>query len=379
MGGHGIDQGLSQLLEDISAQRQQATQFARLVEHETFYQTPTTRSGRQPTNVIELDDQPPDSFLDGFARDFVDNYRPARPPVRIFGRGRRRRHDRPKQIPLAVSKVERELDHRSEQGDEPGMDDEPEQIRDDRSVVADAAWVSKIDRGSRTVLWDRYADTRLSRVPDTPEERRIIELVRRAEITTAVSTPAAAPMLVPTSIPAPAPAPAPALVCTPIVAPPVAQSWTDGEWHRWAQFINTNDNTMQRRLDWVHEQQSDAWQYGFRDHPLPNGKLRRLYHGLPVDLHAYQDGNVKRIAQVIYKNQPSTATTLFFANGDWQCTVAGDHYYYYCEERVWNWQDGNGNMEYRYDDGRVERTDPSGTTSVTMPSGEVMVRLGDPA
>ncbi|KAJ2842392.1 hypothetical protein J3B02_005594, partial [Coemansia erecta] len=384
---------LSQLLDDIGAQRQQAVQLARLVEQDSLSQTPA-RGRRRPSNSKE---SPPKSFLDDYARDFVDNYRPIRQPVRIFGRATRRR--KPHQIRREPRQQQTET--LSEQHGSDGRSNEDEQhIMDDCSTEedgqrdaaqhlgADDCWVSKIDRNARTNLWNRFSDPG---VPGTPEERRIIELVRRAELTTTFEPPAAPP---PTS-------PALPSVSLPAVTQPglqnhilwlqtpgqqpLLQCWSEDEWHRWAAFVCTADDAlMHRRLDWVHEQQTDAWQHGFRDHILPNGKLCRTYRNLPLELHAYPDGNIKRTACVVYAGKECSATTLFFSNGDWQCSISGGlgererlYFYYYCEERVWSRQDANGCVEYRYDDGRVERIDRNGTTTVTHPSGEVVVCLSD--
>ncbi|KAJ1826130.1 hypothetical protein LPJ56_002337 [Coemansia sp. RSA 2599] len=363
MSRQAIDQGLSQLLEDISAQRQQATQFARLVEQESMYQTPVRGRRRQaPADVYsELStspgvgrpsDSPPESFLEGFARDFVDNYRPERPPVRIFGRSRKRRAGREKPRMAELCEPYESI---SGHGDEGGGGDKEGKGDGEGPLAADDSWMSKIDRGSRMDLWTRVADVKSCgrHVPGTPEERRIVELVPT-------------PDTIETSAP--------------------AQCWSDGEWQRWAAFVVNvgRSSDMHRRLDWVHEQQPDAWQHGFRDQTLLNGKLRRIYRSHPVELQAYPDGNVKRVASVTHEGQRCTSTTLYFANGDWQCSVAESmgrvvlvNWYYYCDESIWSRQEPDGCVEYRYADGRVERTDGCGTTTVTYPSGDVVVRLGN--
>ncbi|PIA18487.1 hypothetical protein COEREDRAFT_79929 [Coemansia reversa NRRL 1564] len=142
---------------------------------------------------------------------------------------------------------------------------------------------------------------------------------------------------------------------------------------------------MLQRLEWVHEQQTDVWKHGFSDSMLASGKLRRIYQGITLDLQAYPDGNVKRTAAITdtrYHHTNYIAKTLYFANGDWTCTLSScqkgindETFYYYSEERVWHEQKGD-NALYKYPDGREERIDAQGTVTVTHPSGDVRVSLG---
>ncbi|KAI9500791.1 hypothetical protein BX070DRAFT_229879 [Coemansia spiralis] len=124
--------------------------------------------------------------------------------------------------------------------------------------------------------------------------------------------------------------------------------WTEGEWRQWAEYVTAvpkmprlEQDEMAQRLDAVHELQDGAWQHGYRDTVLDNGKLQRTYATQPVVVQAYPDGNVKRTAG-------GAVITLYYANGDWSCTVPGRCcYYYYSEERVWHEQHDDGRTAER--------------------------------
>ncbi|KAJ2890181.1 hypothetical protein IWW38_004275 [Coemansia aciculifera] len=133
--------------------------------------------------------------------------------------------------------------------------------------------------------------------------------------------------------------------------------WTPDEWVLWAAYRSGGGGDSTPALDWVHALQPDAWEHGFRD-AQHGAKLVRTYSHLPLSLHGYADGNVKRTADVTVDGSPALATTLFFDNGDWSCTLVGAgppmSYYYYCDEQVWHEQSAGRNV-YRYADGRMER------------------------
>ncbi|KAJ2820915.1 hypothetical protein GGI24_004347, partial [Coemansia furcata] len=135
------------------------------------------------------------------------------------------------------------------------------------------------------------------------------------------------------------------------------QRWASNEWEQWAAYKASGDCSTEP-LEWVHALQPNSWEHGFRDTPCGGGKLLRTYSGLPLTLHSYADGNVKRTATL---KVDSVATTLFFANGDWSCTVVSNgppqSYYYYCDERVWHEQCGDRQL-YKYSDGSVDSGPP---------------------
>ncbi|KAJ1890375.1 hypothetical protein LPJ66_007518 [Kickxella alabastrina] len=270
----------------------------------------------------------------------------------------------------------------------------------DLQPTLDESRMSKIDRAARMQLWDRFGTTdRFRPRKDDKDGERILELVRLAEQMTL--TPKAGrpeqpqdttvlgghiPMLErnPPATLAPCNPPATQAPCnqTSYHMQAGTMCWIPGEWEHWATFVGTSaplvdGPEMHRRLDWVHDRHIDAWQHGFRDEFLESGKLRRTYQTLGIELHAYPDGNIRRVASAEHRGQPCTATTLFFDNGDWQCTVEphSDLYYFYCDERVWHYQNGPCS-EYRYPDGRTERVDADGTSTVVHPSGEINVQLG---
>ncbi|KAJ2786149.1 hypothetical protein GGI15_001675 [Coemansia interrupta] len=342
-------ESISRLMAEVSAQREQAARFARMVEEE---------------DEGSAGESPPASFLADYAHELVERYRPAKPPPRIIGRRRRgRRREKSEAAPLEPPAPAALAPRRTLDRSEDGSIDEARQPR------ADASMVSKIDRSSREQLWSRFGGGRAR-----DDEQRVAALVHMAEQLSLADAPPASP-----GVPQPPrqPADSPA-------ADVAAQLWAADEWTQWAAFLGDDAadgpvdvREMRRRLEWVHERQADAWRHGFRDHVLANGKLRRTYRGLAVVLDAYPDGNVKRVAHVA--GDAEVATTLFFANGDWQCEVdpgPGPQYYYYSQEQVWCCQKPDGTAENRYADGRVEHVDAAGTSTVTYGSGEVVVQLG---
>ncbi|KAJ2636488.1 hypothetical protein GGF44_003122, partial [Coemansia sp. RSA 1694] len=135
--------------------------------------------------------------------------------------------------------------------------------------------------------------------------------------------------------------------------PPPLLPWAHNEWELWAAYTASGDATP--ALDWVHALQPGAWEHGFRD-AQRGAKRVRTYSRLALALHAYADGNVKRTADVTLDGAKALATTLFFANGDWSCTLVGAGtpraYYYYCAEQVWHEQCA-GRDVFRYADGRT--------------------------
>ncbi|KAJ2381748.1 hypothetical protein GGI05_005878, partial [Coemansia sp. RSA 2603] len=240
--------------------------------------------------------------------------------------------------------------------------------RDDAAENISDSFVAKIDRPARALLWSRFACGE-----PRADEQHVAALVHKAERMTLAAEAIQSPVEAPQS---PVEAPQSSIVSSPSPATKMPHFLPD-EWLHWAAFIGDtparaplDPHEMQRRLAWAHDQQPDAWRHGFRDHPH-RGKLLRTYPGLSVELHAYADGNLKRCVA-------GHSTTLFFANGDWQCDVREPQvgYYYYCAERVWCCQRSDGSVEYRYDDGRVERVDARGSSTVTYCSGEVVVQLG---
>ncbi|KAJ1721997.1 hypothetical protein LPJ53_003529 [Coemansia erecta] len=387
-----VGESISRLLAEVSAQREQAARFAQIVEASMVSEEEEEERG--------LGESPPASFLADYAHELVESYRPAKPPPRIISRrrGRRKRLERverqsygalapspppPTNAEATAATPRRALDREKDSSFDSTKDDSERQPR------ADASMVSKIDRSAREQLWSRFGSGETH-----ADERRVAALVQMAErlsLATSQPLPAFAPIAsqpattqlqsAKSHIPPPPP---------PDPSSSSAQLWAPDEWTQWAAFVGgpadptVDMGEMRRRLEWVHERQADAWRHGFRDHALANGKLRRTYHGLAVQLDAYPDGNVKRVARVADRrlvasdSDSASATTLFFANGDWQCSLepsGGAHYYYYSDEQVWCCQKPGGPAEYRYADGRVEHVDEAGSSTVTYGSGEVVVQL----
>ncbi|KAJ1837588.1 hypothetical protein LPJ73_007348, partial [Coemansia sp. RSA 2703] len=291
------------------------------------------------------------------------------PPARIFGRGRTRRRLRAQAaaaVAVAPAAEPAEPLRLAAGGSRQIEKDCTE--RDDAAENISDSFVAKIDRPARALLWSRFACGE-----PRADEQHVAALVHKAERMTLAAEAIQSPVEAPQS---PVEAPQSSIVSSPSPATKMPHFLPD-EWLHWAAFIGDtparaplDPHEMQRRLAWAHDQQPDAWRHGFRDHPH-RGKLLRTYPGLSVELHAYADGNLKRCVA-------GHSTTLFFANGDWQCDVREPQvgYYYYCAERVWCCQRSDGSVEYRYDDGRVERVDARGSSTVTYRSGEVVVQLG---
>ncbi|KAJ2779549.1 hypothetical protein H4R18_003945 [Coemansia javaensis] len=273
--------------------------------------------------------------------------------------------------------------------------------------------VAVIDRAARARMWQRLEEGGQASRDGGRDEERIQAIVQLAERIAALQTAAAAPRASPppasASLP-PSPdarlrsdpgahqagAPQPGGPAEHSEADAPLPCWAAGEWERWAAHAQAHPAAaaaggralgsaeMVQRLDWAHAEQ--AWQHGFNDALVGGGaKLRRTYRDLPLELHAYPDGNVKRTASARHPTSGArcTATTLYFANGDWSCVVApggrcgAESYYYYCAERVWHEQ-RDGAVLYRFPDGREEHTDPHGARTVRYPSGDVRVVLGPP-
>ncbi|KAJ2612755.1 hypothetical protein EV177_002843 [Coemansia sp. RSA 1804] len=268
---------------------------------------------------------PPDSFLEGFTRHFVENYRPA---------------------------------HALETDEIDGL----------RGTAA-------IDKHARRQLWGRVRRMGDAGGPSEAEEQRIEELVRMAEALEihhdgGGDEPREPPRVLPT----------PTAATTQQALPTDRQSadggdkgeredrrasdgecyWQPQEWIQWGAVVEDDgageagrlpldSHEMARRLESVHEMHPDAWRHGFRDLALPNGKLQRTYSTQPVVLQAYPDGNVKRTLFFApvgsgsgSGSEPGSgvrAVTLYYANGDWSCSAPGLWCcYYYCHERVWHKQ-----------------------------------------
>ncbi|KAJ2801269.1 hypothetical protein H4R20_003742 [Coemansia guatemalensis] len=265
--------------------------------------------------------------------------------------------------------------------------------------------MSVIDRKARARMWQRVGSNRaLAQGTEDHDEAHIKAIVQLAEQTSAIKTQdvgentlelpggtldSISPQPLPRSD---LPNKEPAMLTPASADPQHLDCWSESEWERWADYAQQNPTLfgtvdreqMVQRLDWVHEQQTDAWKHGFSDTMLTSGKLRRTYQGLPLDLQAYPDGNVKRTAAVTNTRNRTDcmAKTLYFANGDWSCTLSAkqkeaedETFYYYSDERVWHEQKGDDAL-YRYPDGREEHIDAHGTLTVTHPSGDVRVSLG---
>ncbi|KAJ2655111.1 hypothetical protein IWW48_005717 [Coemansia sp. RSA 1200] len=333
---------------------------------------------------------PPDSFLEGFTRHFVENYRPSQVletdevdevvAIASLVSSERQRQQRQQQSSYyspssSASSSSRHYSptpsiHQSPPSplSHPVAPEEP-QTPQDCQLRGTAA----IDKHARRQLWGR-----IRRMGDTggsseAEERRIEELVRMAE---ALEIHHDGGSNGPRELPR---VPIPIVAMTPQEPPIDRRSADDGdkredgdrrapdgecywqpqEWIQWGSVVVVaeDDNSeavrlpldsheMARRLESVHEMHPDAWRHGFRDLVLPNGKLQRTYSTQPVVLQAYPDGNVKRTlfapaaaGSGAGSGSVVRAVTLYYANGDWSCSAPGLWCcYYYCHERVWHKQ-----------------------------------------
>ncbi|KAJ2745507.1 hypothetical protein GGI20_002111 [Coemansia sp. BCRC 34301] len=325
---------ISQLLFEIGERRAQAVALARAMERSVFV---PTRLNDEVSDIGGLldeeeeddDERPPDSFLEDFTRDFVDLY--YTPPD-----------------PQGTQKI-RDLCHKT--GDE---EDEKDEVEDDCGV-------SKIDYVARHRIWSRIGRH------EEVEESRIVALVERAALQYMLPFHAGESVHLEESVHHDEPVHIersvhpeqsvhlddPLHLDDP-PQPPCFPPWTPNEWELWAAYKASSESTA--ALDWVHALQPDAWAYGFHD-AQQGTKVVRTYSGLALTLHGYADGNVKRTADVVVDGAPALATTLFFDNGDWSCTLVGTgpprSYYHYCHEQVWHEQCAARNV-YRYADGRTE-------------------------
>ncbi|KAJ1736797.1 hypothetical protein LPJ72_001080 [Coemansia sp. Benny D160-2] len=335
---------------------------------------------------------PPDSFLEGFTRHFVENYRPAHAletdeidgVVASLVSSQRQRQQQEEQFsyysPSSASPSPSPSSSRhyspapsihQAPPSPPAAPEEP-QTPQDRQLRGTAA----IDKHARRQLWGRVRRMGDAGGSSEAEEQRIEELVRMAEALEihhdgGGDGPREPPRVLPT----------PAAATTQQALPTARQSadggdkgeredrrasdgecyWQPQEWIQWGAVVEDDgageaagrlpldSHEMARRLESVHEMHPDAWRHGFRDLALPNGKLQRTYSTQPVVLQAYPDGNVKRTLFFAPAGNGSgsgsepgsgvRAVTLYYANGDWSCSAPGLWCcYYYCHERVWHKQ-----------------------------------------
>ncbi|KAJ2353453.1 hypothetical protein GGF43_003495 [Coemansia sp. RSA 2618] len=353
---------------------------------------------------------PPASFLEGFTRDFVDAYEApddsiVESPATTASGGRfgrlvlraQSQADYPRSSPYARGERgsspevgQQSVSDRSDFEDDESADgvDEADDVDEtdeadetDETDEAVPRGAAVIDRAARARLWQRV-DAVAAR-PCDQDERRIAAIVALTERIAAMQTAPAevvqeAPGETTQTTATAATQITPTETAQPIPAAPEStlERWTVGEWEQWADFARSTDMhppssaSMAERLEWVHARQPSAWQYGFSDLVLANGKLTRTYRDVSLDLQAYADGNVKRTAVV----EGDLCVTLFFANGDWSCEAKGRSYYYYSDERVWHEQ-AEGRSVYRYADGREEARGADGTVTVRYPSGDVRVSV----
>ncbi|KAJ2516191.1 hypothetical protein GGI11_003528, partial [Coemansia sp. RSA 2049] len=334
---------------------------------------------------------PPDSFLEGFTRHFVENYRPSHAletdevdgvVASLVSSERQRQQQQQQQefsyyspssaSPSSSPSSSRHCSpapsiHKSSHLS-PAAPEEP-QAPQDRQLRGTAA----IDKHARRQLWGRVRRMGDAGGSSEAEEQRIEELVRMAEALEirhdgGGDGPREPPRVLPT----------PTAATTQQTLPIGRQSaddsdkresgdhrapdgecyWQPQEWIQWGSVVEDDSageagrlpldsHEMARRLEGVHEMHPDAWRHGFRDLALPNGKLQRTYSTQPVVLQAYPDGNVKRtlfFAPAGSGSEPGSgvrAVTLYYANGDWSCSAPGLWCcYYYCHERVWHKQTG---------------------------------------
>ncbi|KAJ2839888.1 hypothetical protein FBU31_000611 [Coemansia sp. 'formosensis'] len=354
---------ISKLLFEISERRSQAVALARALEQSVFIpqQACGDTSEDDASDLLCEDrslEEAPDSFLDDFTRDFVDfYYTPPDPQVQA------------EKIRALCQFESEEEDHEDHDEEYDELDEEEYEERDaeehqehekgHQEHEEEDQGVSRIDYAARQRIWSKIGKS-VNTYND--EEARIVALVERAEQMSldlpATSLPPKQPVhtaLAETPVHA-------ALTKTPVhvasTEPPAnLQRWVPNEWEQWATYKASGDCSTEP-LEWVHALQPNAWEHGFRDTPCGGGKLLRTYSGLPLTLHSYADGNVKRTATL---KMDSVATTLFFANGDWSCTVVSNgppqSYYYYCDERVWHEQCGDRQL-YKYSDGSVDSGPP---------------------
>ncbi|KAJ1908220.1 hypothetical protein LPJ81_000234 [Coemansia sp. IMI 209127] len=348
---------------------------------------------------------PPDSFLEGFTREFVDAYEPSPAPVLLspeivslmrFPKQSvvagsspepRRRGTPPGVVSFYSSPVAQKTRYSPSAMPEPtpspplavrellppsshAVTREPLALPSQSATSEPSALVPQnhrlrgvavIDTQARRRLWDRVAVAADADRHDD-DERQIEDLVRMAEvldIDRPVSEVDTMPGCSRDARYAPSDRERPTSNNSPTETtaedlPHSHSYWQPQEWVQWGDVVAgqqqqqqpVDRGEMERRLDGVHEIHPDAWLHGFRDITLANGKLQRTYSTQPVVLQAYPDGNVKRTAQVPSdgRSPSALATTLYYANGDWSCTVPGlCCYYFYCSEHVWHEQ---------YEDGR---------------------------
>ncbi|KAJ2845542.1 hypothetical protein IWW36_004738 [Coemansia brasiliensis] len=390
-----FDKSILQLIEQIKTRREQAVQFAQQVER-SIHQTDTAgfigqdinSAGILNNSVSETSSHsgsPPESFLEGFTCNFIDTYKaPIRPKTDALS-GRKWQSDRGVRDmhgAQQLNEIEGALQahvhsdsssasqpHTAEEETDSGSSDYDAAIehiesgRPGSPQAEPSRGITAIDREARAQMWQR-ANASASK----GDEARIQNILKMAERISRMASPKSSPDI--------AASEQQHIQTPPPLYKDAVEQWGPKEWERWADFVRTT-SSMRDHLEWVHNQQQNAWQHGFTDAWLANGKLQRTYRGLGLTLQAYPDGNVKRTA--ITERGTKTCTTLYFANGDWSCVVETDKgkasYYYYCDERVWHEQTSLRNA-YRYPDGREEHVDNQGAVTVRYPSGSVRVTLG---
>ncbi|KAJ2712084.1 hypothetical protein H4R19_002938 [Coemansia spiralis] len=406
--GHVLDRSIHRLLGEINQRREEAAQFAQMVE-QSIYRTPRARrttdarswSAPASDDSFALDGSvinrgademsrsasPPASFLEGFTQHFVNTYQAPSDATADALAGRDWRHglhhSYDESIISDIDPQQPESAPESPQHPESvPVSPQPPVSAPVSPQGAEHRGVAVIDRAARARLWQRVDSSALPGDTEDRDEARIQAIVQLAERIAALQTQAGA------ASPAAAPA-----NCTQhdISGADDVACWVPGEWEQWARHAREQrvgserltSGRMAQRLEWVHEHQ--PWRHGFSDGLVAGGKLKRTYRDMPLDLQAYPDGNVKRTAAAArhpVSGARCAATTLYFANGDWSCTVTAPcgssgetaHYYYYSDEAVWHEQHGAASL-YRFADGREERTDALGTLTVRYPSGDVRVSL----
>ncbi|KAJ2480107.1 hypothetical protein IWW56_002657 [Coemansia sp. RSA 2131] len=410
------DQSIHKLLEQINERREQAAHFAQLIEQSihTPIASHAVSNSDSEFNGLILDtsidaDQssgsmsPPPSFLEGFTRVFVDAYEAPKEDstesTQSTSKSRFGRlvHEQPQNRPRVVGLNDRFSYRSVSELSDQSVDDSYESVASeyedseyshsecvdsehghsehvDTKSPVEARGAAVIDRAARARLWQRVDGANPHLVDQ--EETRISALVALSERILSMQT--TDHVVSPTKDPH--------TTALPLQPSPDAQDiheatpqpfslacWTEGEWEQWADYTNNacvlDMDEMTSRLEWVHAQHPHAWQYGFSDTQMANGKLKRVYRDVPLDIQAYTDGNVKRTAQV----DGNVCTTLYFANGDWSCSVGNGAYYFYSDERVWHEQ-VDGRSVHRYADGRVEE-EVDGCVTVRFPSGDVRIGL----
>ncbi|KAI9479098.1 hypothetical protein IWW42_004847 [Coemansia sp. RSA 1085] len=331
-----LDKSILQLIDQIKARREQAVQFAQQVER-SIYQTETCGfigQGAGGSDILDSISEtshsgsPPESFLEGFTRNFIDTYK-APPNKRGFGQWQGREMGdmhRPQRLRQSEEAVEPHVHTDGRSAVQSYVIEEASEHTE--SVCSGSPQpeapkgITTIDLEARAQMWQRA-----NAAATKADEARIQSILKMAERISRTASPKSN------------------IVAEKTETTENVELWGPKEWEQWADFVRTSNKD---HLEWVHDQQN-AWQHGFTDTWLPNGKLQRTYRGLGLTLQAYPDGNVKRTANTA----KGIATTLYFANGDWSCVVDKASYYYYCDERVWHEQTGSRNV-YRYPDGREE-------------------------